>query len=161
MAKYIIVEGPDGAGKTTYIKQLMEQFPRAVYGHFDAPATDQEAFNYWRVYAEFIKTNRNADVVILDRSWYSDMVYAPIFRGREEMTPENMETLELLVKACGGGFIIYCTAAPRILWKRCQQRGEDYVTSSIQLKTLRNKYEEVMKKAIHLPVFRIDTGVKW
>ena len=50
----IIVEGPDGAGKTTIIKQLMESHPGSFYRHFSNPKTEEEADNYWKVYAEAV-----------------------------------------------------------------------------------------------------------
>lgn len=161
MAEYIIIEGPDGAGKSTLVQQLLESHPGTVYGHFGKPETDEDAYNYWRKYAQFIKDNKDAKLVVMDRSWYSDMVYGPIMRNREEMTTENMETLELLVKACGGGIILYLTAKPDTLWARCRRRGESYIDTRALLVRIRDKYEEVMKRPRYLPVIRTDTGVNW
>lgn len=161
MAEYIIIEGPDGAGKSTLVKSILESHPGTVYGHFDKPESDEEAFGYWEKYAAFIKEHQDAKLVVLDRSWYSDMVYGPVMRGRIEMTDDHMEMLELLVKACGGGIIIYLTAKPDTLWSRCKRRGESYIDTRTTLVRIREKYEEVMKKPRYLPVIRTDTGVNW
>ena len=158
---FYIVEGPDGAGKTTLVNQLVAAHPGAKVLHFGKPTTDEEAFNYWQVYLRAIKENANTPVAIFDRSWYTDIVYGPIIRNRIEMTHTNMEILELAVKACGGGVILYLTANTTLLWKRCKQRGETYITCMDQLNRLRADYELVMKQPIYLPVVRIDTSVRW
>ena len=44
----VIVEGPDGAGKTTLIDQLKQGSRDVIYHHFGAPANDEEAFNYYK-----------------------------------------------------------------------------------------------------------------
>lgn len=161
MATYYIVEGPDGAGKTTLVEKLLAVHPDASLAHFGKPATDEEAFNYWKVYMQYIKDHEKDRVVILDRGWYSDMVYGPVMRDREEMTIDNMELLEMAVKACGGGVIIYCTGRPDILWRRCKTRGEDYIHTTEQLRRLHDKYEDVMKLPKYLPVIRTDTTARW
>ena len=161
MATFYIIDGPDGAGKTTLVKKIIEANPGAITMHFSKPNSDEEAFNYWKVYLEALKKSAGASVVIFDRSWYSDMVYGPVMRGREEMTKENMETLELAVRALGGGLILYCTGKPEVLWRRCKQRGEVYIDRFEQLKALHDKYEEVMRLPKYLPVVRYDTTVRW
>ena len=161
MAQYIIVEGPDGAGKTTLVNHILAANPGAFLAHFGKPATDEEAFNYWKVYLQYVKDHEKEAVVILDRSWYSDMVYGPVMRDREEMTRDNMELLEMAVIACGGGIILYCTGRPDVLWRRCKERGETFVRTSEQLRRLHDRYEEVMRFPKYLPVVRYDTTVRW
>lgn len=157
----IIVEGPDGAGKTTIIKQLMESHPGSSYRHFSNPKTEEEANNYWKVYAEAISLADPAKVHIFDRSWYSDVVYGPIFRGRLEMDPMHVKMLEALVKTHGGGFVLYCTAALKTLWSRCKQRGETFVLSKDKLDEVSKSYAHVMATQCGLPVVRYDTGISW
>ena len=156
-----IVEGPDGAGKTTLVEKLIKSNPNAIKLHFSKPATIEEAFNYWRVYYNSLRATEKSPVTIFDRSWYSDMVYGPIMRGREEMLQENAELLELVVMALGGGIILYCTGDPKVLWQRCQKRGEDHVPNFEKLKQLHEKYEQVMKTPKYLPVVRYDTTARW
>ena len=157
----IIVEGPDGAGKTTRINQLLAAHPGSTYQHFSNPKTPQEADDYWQVYAQAIKATDPNKVAIFDRSWYSDRVYGPIFRNRMEMLDLHVEMLEALVVKYGGGYVIYCTAPVNVLWKRCKERGETYVKTIEQLSDIHDGYEAVMKQDCGLPVMRIDTSAKW
>lgn len=153
----IIVEGPDGAGKSTLIEKLLRAHPDSKAVHFSNPKTDEEAFGYWKVYAEAILATDPNKVTIFDRSWYSDRVYAPIFRNRIEMDITHLTMLEALVIWHGGGHVIYCHAPYATLWTRCQKRGETYVTSKDKLIAVANAYHEVMTNECGLPVISYDT----
>jgi thymidylate kinase len=150
----IIVEGPDGAGKTTLIGKLQMSIKNTKVIHFSNPKTDEEAFNYWKVYATAIK--EATGTTIFDRSWYSDMVYGPVFRGREEMSQLQASMLEALVVTNGGGFVIYCTAPTNVLWTRCQRRGETFVRTYEKLREIVEGYKTVFTNSI-LPVVKNDT----
>lgn len=157
----IIVEGPDGAGKSTLIDKLLKSNPGSLYRHFSNPKTDDEAFGYWKIYVNAIKETDPTKVTIFDRSWYSDRVYAPIFRGREEMDSLHVEMLENTAVMHGGAVVIYCTAPVSVLWQRCKKRGEDFVKTSDQLAAIHAGYCKVMRDECKLPCIRYDTNVRW
>ena len=157
-----IIEGPDGAGKTTLVEQIKKSHMNAKVLHFGAPQTPEEADNYYKVYAEAISAKRDDEVLIFDRSWYSDMVYGPVMRNRQEMTQEHADMLSAMVVACGGGIIIYCTAPIKVLWARCQRRGETYLQNQAQLRAIATGYSKVMAENVRfLPVVRYDTAARW
>lgn len=157
-----IIEGPDGAGKTTLVEQIKKSHMNAKVLHFGAPQTPEEADNYYKVYAEAINAKRDDEVLIFDRSWYSDMVYGPVMRNRQEMTQEHADMLSAMVVACGGGIIIYCTAPIKVLWARCQRRGETYLQNQAQLQAISVGYSKVMAENVRfLPVVRYDTAARW
>lgn len=139
----------------------MESLPGSLYRHFGNPKTEEEADNYWKVYAEAVSSVDPTKVHIFDRSWYSDVVYGPIFRGRLEMDPMHVKMLEALVKTHGGGFVLYCTAPLKTLWARCKQRGETFVLSKDKLDEVSRSYAHVMATQCGLPVIRYDTGAAW
>lgn len=157
-----IIEGPDGAGKTTLVEQIKKSHMNAKVLHFGAPQTPEEADNYYKVYAEAINAKRDDEVLIFDRSWYSDMVYGPVMRNRQEMTQEHADMLSAMVVARGGGIIIYCTAPIKVLWARCQRRGETYLQNQVQLQAISIGYSKVMAENVRfLPVVRYDTAARW
>lgn len=162
MANFFIVEGPDGAGKTTLVQHLQRVHTDAVVLHFGAPVDVEAAKNYWKTYAAAItKYAAENKTVIFDRSWLSDMVYGPIMRGREEMPLEQAEMLNALVIAAGGGVVIYCTASQSTLWRRCKARGEDYIKDAETLSRIAKAYGDIMHNVKYLPVIRYDTGSQW
>lgn len=156
MLKTIIVEGPDGAGKTTLINTLRRAIGKnALCVHFGTPVDFREQIE---AYADTLKENRNNNkTVIFDRCWYSDRVYAPIMRGRVETDLSDQIRLETLVKSVGGAIVIYCDAPLHILWDRCRSRGEDYITSAEVLNLISKEYHEVMRSCT-LPMIYLDTS---
>ena len=157
-----IIEGRDGAGKTTLVEQIRKANYNAAVKHFGAPQTLEEADNYYKVYAEAINAKRDDEVLIFDRSWYSDMVYGPVMRNRQEMSQEHADMLSAMVVARGGGIIIYCTAPIKVLWARCQRRGETYLQNQAQLQAISIGYSKVMAENVRfLPVVRYDTAARW
>lgn len=155
-----IIEGPDGAGKTTLARSIKYASPGSSILHFEAPLTDKEADDYWLKYLEAIQCV-NGNTLIFDRSWYSDMVYGPVIRNRVEMTEVHKQCLEHAVRSCGGGLVIYCTGVQRKLWTRCLQRGETFIKNADQHKAICNKYDEVMHSIELLPLVVYNTTATW
>lgn len=157
-----LLEGPDGAGKTTLAHRIDVGCKYIKKFHFGPPESDEAAYNYYKVYAEAIRSVGPTEVAIFDRSWYSDMVYGPVMRGRDEMSKEHADMLSAMCVAAGGGMVIYCTAPVKTLWSRCQKRGETYLQNYEQLKVVDEYYKKVMSNQVsYLPVIRYDTAARW
>lgn len=150
---FFIIEGPDGAGKTTLVEQLKSQMPVATVLRFGVP---KDADAQFLMYADAIMQNANR-AIILDRAWYSELVYGPVMRDGSKLTVPHISALEAMVATNGGGMVIHCTAPIRTLWRRCSKRGEDYVKTIEQLGELREGYFAVFKQST-LPVVLNDTG---
>ena len=140
----IVVEGPDGAGKTTLAKKLAEalEYP---YFHFGEPEPGVDQFMMSR---EFLANHNKG---IIDRFYPSGIVYGEIMRGKPDFSPSQVAMLE-------GQFgknivMLYLTGDPSILWDRCQERGEDYVLDKKTFMEICRRYDEVMLEAKHsIPV---------
>ena len=135
----IIIEGPDGAGKSTLANQLASALNLEIV-HFVAPVDDSSQFEMYR---NFMIDARN---VILDRAWYSDMVYGPIYRGKAEIRADLMRELE---RGCEDTILIYCTGSWQAMWDAATQRGENYVKTYREFEKVCSKYDEVMLKYYH------------
>lgn len=79
MAKIILLEGPDGSGKTYLSNKIVEKY-KASYIHSSRPK-DKDDIHYPSIYtwtaAELIKKS-NCDV-ILDRHFLSQIIYQEVF----------------------------------------------------------------------------------
>ena len=141
----IILEGPDGSGKSTLAEKLHQQTGYKLI-HRDKPKTEEDKARMMDEYIQIIKAGKN---VILDRAWYSEMVYGPIMRDENIITYPKMYELECLLTA-HGAIIIYCTAPTTTLWKRCLSRGEDYVTDVNTFKRICAEYDSLMHNIPHI-----------
>lgn len=149
----IILEGPEGAGKTTLASMLadMLSFP---YIHRSKPKDEKEKQEMYESYLQAVYSGQNA---IFDRCWYSEIVYGRIMRDQSYITVEQMHELESALAKNGGGIIIHCTDDEDLLWKRSQERGEGYITEYGKLVTIKHEYEWLMHKVQHkIPVMRYE-----
>jgi thymidylate kinase len=151
----IILEGPDGGGKSSLAKRIEAQTGYCILPR-DKPKTEEEKLKMYEDYGNLILGHNN---VILDRSWYSEMVYGPIMRDEIIMSKEQMYGLEELIVENGGGLIIHCSASTELLWKRCQERGEDYITNIETLRDIRTRYISLLRDTKHLiPVLNYEVN---
>ncbi len=145
----IILEGPDGSGKTTLAEKLSRQTAWPVV-HRSFPKTDEEKANMMQFYKDTIKLGKN---FIFDRCWYSEMAYGPTMRDKSVISyPEMYELEKMLAKR--GAILIYCTDKPDVLWRRCTKRGEDYVQHQADFVDICEAYDEIMSAPHFIPVVR-------
>lgn len=141
----IIIEGPDGSGKSTLADKLHRQTGYQVL-HRTQPKTEEDKQRMMDEYIQVMKAGKN---IIMDRSWYSEMVYGPVMRDTSVITYPQMYELEKLA-AKYGAIIIHCTAPEATLWKRCLRRGEDYITNRDAFHQICAGFDQLMYDVPHI-----------
>jgi hypothetical protein len=111
----IIVEGPDGGGKSSLVKRLQAE----LGGGWDSihlSHKDGDQFTrYFGVYLE-------ADRVLIDRGHFSETIYSRI-RGREQpFAPWEQTRLDRMAR--DEFLTILCLAPPSILWRNYLARND-------------------------------------
>lgn len=131
----VIVEGVDGAGKTTFLDQLQalaEQRDLRVHRlKRGAPEpggpTALEEYHFCldepRLLAQVLSEH---DLVLCDRWHLGDLVYGGLYRGGSRLTPAQLLHTELLLTALGAVKLII-TAELATVRRRLADRGEDYL----------------------------------
>lgn len=148
----IIIEGPDGAGKSTLANKIKEQTGYTLL-HRSQPKTEEDKQRMMDEYIQVIKAGKNC---IFDRCWYSEMVYGPVMRDESVISYQQMYELERLL-AKNGALIIHCTAPEQTLWKRCLRRGEDYITDRTTFHKICDGFYQVMHCIPHyVPVLTYE-----
>ena len=139
----IILEGPDGSGKTTLANLLHKQTGfTLLHRSYD---TDK-APDLFNEYAQVLKAGKNC---IMDRGWYSELVYGPVMRGSSKISYPQMYELERLATKYGA-IIIHCSAPEATLWKRCLRRGEDYIKDREKFHNICQGFNELFHRMPHL-----------
>lgn len=145
----IIIEGPDGSGKTTLAENLSKQTGYPVV-HRSQPKSEEEKRQMYQSYVDIIDTGKN---VIFDRCWYSEMVYGPVMRDASVITYPAMYAIEQKL-AKHGALIIYCTDKPKTLWRRATSRGEDYILDYDTFELICTGFDILMRVPHLVPVVK-------
>lgn len=143
----IIIEGPDGSGKTTLAEKLSRQTKYPIM-HRTQPKSEEEKK---LMMGEYLQTIRSGKNMIFDRCWYSEMAYGPVMRDESVISYPEMYELEEQLTKCGA-IIIYATGPKALLWQRCLRRGEDYVTSREDFVAICDNFDKIMKVPHLIPV---------
>lgn len=79
MKKILIIDGPDGTGKTTLANKLSEAYNIPIYHltYYEDRDEHQRQFDYFKRLV-----NESTDGFILDRYICSEIVYANVYRPR-------------------------------------------------------------------------------
>lgn len=111
----IIIEGPDGAGKSTLAKSLADALDMNILKM--TANGDQSAQEYLQKLA--------CDGVIIDRCWVSEQVYSDLFGRKPRIDNDDAEAL---TEFCGltGVPIIVLLPPLHIVIGRLNERGDEY-----------------------------------
>lgn len=103
----IILEGTDGAGKTTLAKQLVTEVEAHGESHEILHAGPPETgLSVFEQYALPLLERREQiakpdHLLILDRWHLGELIYGPLLRGKSALEPEQFAYLELLLQSLG------------------------------------------------------------
>lgn len=149
----ILVEGMDGAGKTTLISRLMHLGGIVVSAHLtykDAQDQPNAILRYTNLF-EF-HASCGVDTLILDRGWYSDIVYGLVLRDKPDVSYGELRAIERAAIGYGDLTIFFVMTAVDTAWKRCKERGEDLIKDKATLKLISGSYlKEIRCAKEHSP----------
>ena len=134
----IILEGPDGVGKTTFARTFSD-FERV---HSSIPPSGRTRETMMNEYLSIIARSK-IENIILDRAWHSEIIYGKIMRGESLLTYDDM--VELEAKAASAGLLIFIMDHPGKIWERCQRKGEDYITDRETFDMIFSAYKHFTK----------------
>ena len=149
----IILEGPDGAGKTTLAHKLADRLG-ARYVHL-GPMTNVKDLG--RIYVEaMLPAIQGYQTVIMDRAWFSEEPYGTVFREGKLRNDSVIDAmLERLVLSCTG-VVIYCDTDPkRLVESFTSRKGQEYLDRADQMLAVARAYRDRMGRT-ELSMFRYD-----
>ncbi len=153
--KLIIIEGPDGAGKSRLVENLVKLLDGRglveVAHHGPYPGEKRIADHYLASFAAGREQYQPApDYVILDRCWLSELVYGPIFREAVRLSSAELRILTRAALGCET-VVVYALPGADVCVKNMAGREKDnYLTARPdRFKRLyaayRDQWRELMK----------------
>ena len=155
----IILEGPDGAGKTTLSESLRQRLQSShmvhvvKHGPYKGVASEDLCRIYFRAMTPALTFN---DHVIMDRSWLSEPIYGEVYRNGDNRI--DMPRRRMLERAAlsRGAVVIHCQPDFEVCAKAFSSRTEDeYLDNLAQLQQVYDGYETLAQRTA-LPTIHYD-----
>lgn len=139
----ILLEGPDGVGKTTLANILKEMF-QSEYIHFEYESDD---LKYKAQVENTFQYLQQKDNIIIDRFIPSEMIYGEIFRGNSRFW-EDQDWLDLMFLSFD--YIVFCLPYGKqdymSQFKKMQSEREEYVKDISSIDKIYNAYQDLYIK---------------
>jgi hypothetical protein len=133
----IILEGPDGAGKSTLAAALGARLGREVRHHGPYLGEAEIAARYFADVADVL----GGMPLIVDRSWPSEPIYGAVHRGGIDRVGVNgRRVLERGALAAGAVLVRCLPPLGRCLATWRARRGDEYLRGEAQLRAVHTAY---------------------
>lgn len=146
---FIILEGVDGAGKTTLAtavrRNLQERFPGQLVHTIHRSQLERDAIDEYALDIEEYAPN-SGHHVIADRWHWGETIYGPLYRDKSALDEGAFRWVELFLKA-RGATTWHITADLETIQNRLRTRGEDYLASH-DVETVWTGFTEVAEKSL-------------
>lgn len=150
----IVLEGCDGAGKSTLIGDIERHLPPNMTDteHLGPPGGDPltECLDAIKLYTP--GTGRH---LLVDRLHIGEAVYGPIFRTESLLEGVGLGIVNQRLTALGG-LLVFVDVPLEELQRRVSNRGDDYVAPK-QLGEIRAGYHKIMSRLTDVTTITVDS----
>lgn len=146
---FVILEGVDGAGKSSLATQVAAEIKRVDPGStvkllHQGPLDGHPLDVYVHSVADYVPGSHTH--IVADRWHYGEEIYGPLYRGQSALTVGQWRWTELWL-ASRGVTAFHITQPLEILQARLAARGEDFLQSH-HVDHVRNEFHVVSARAI-------------
>lgn len=143
----IVLEGPDGGGKSTIARHFTD--PSVVQLKQGPPPVSQN-----EIMAHYLKPIEamigQADkTFVMDRWHLGELIYGPLLRGKSMLTTQQADYIDMVLQTFGANFFYVMVNDPIVLQERCDIRGGDDLIKREWLPEILHDYDQVMQERPH------------
>jgi hypothetical protein len=146
----IVLEGPDLAGKTTIVRNLMSRLINAEMLRQGPPPSGVDILEHYLrpiqdwCYEPMLVRPR---WLILDRWHVGELIYGPLLRGQSQLTGQQADYIDMVLNTFGCNFTYVSQPLP-VLEQRWDLRGDGLIKRE-WLDAIRDGYELWMNRRFH------------
>ena len=141
----MIIEGCDGAGKTTFINDILEFSPISHSISFSKPSDDFDKQIYFH-------TAMMTGEIVLDRFFYSEIVYSELFNRECKITRKDSHALENMLRYRGAN-LLYMDTDPLGCYGRLNKEDKGIFTLQ-DINRICSLYDDVFNESLLSPFNR-------
>jgi hypothetical protein len=146
----VVLEGCDGAGKTTLANLLEERHGFTVIHSPRSPDSVDLSARYRSIL-------RRRGRLVLDRSFVSELVYSQVFGRDSRLTVGQVLSLAEAV-ADRDGLFVHVHAQAGLIERRLRQRDGPTALDLLTIEKIQAAYEQALSQiSVHVPVVGVST----
>jgi thymidylate kinase len=144
----IIVEGPDGAGKSSFVEQLNRELDsrNETRRRFQFHARPPKSHPLDEYVKPLLHIHPMRQIAICDRWHWGEVVYPSVLRRKTQMDAGVLRYIEMFLRT-RGAIIVHLNTSLEMLTDRIMTRGDDFVHVR-QLPQLRTEYQLVHERSL-------------
>lgn len=148
----LILEGVDGAGKSTLASELEKEGYKIVHRLYNPDYAD-----FSQAYEDLLL--EISEPTVLDRSFISEIVYGQVLRQHSRLSLEALSYL-LKIASMKMGKVLYCYAPSEVIRSRLKEPDNEHENVLRHLAQLIDAYKHLMKQiSQQIPIIYIDTSL--
>jgi hypothetical protein len=139
----VILEGPDGGGKSTLAKELLAGPCKGWRYEHNGTYEGMSSFDLFKEYTAQLMAGRH-EGILLDRSFDSEGIYGPVIRKEDRLGKLGRKLLNRLCSAVGAVQVV-CLPPKAVAENNWQEKVTDYVKKELAWNKVYDRYEELVQ----------------
>lgn len=143
MGKILILEGPDGSGKTTLADALVQR--GWVKNHFGPPTSSDLLHTYAKALYDASLSDKNT---VFDRLHLGETVYGPILRNRDLLGEVGIRILLRIINGVGG-YVVIAMPPYEVAVANWRNRAGELFKDDAVYRQVYGAYQQIVFSGLH------------